>query len=55
MLQINAVYGSLAQGISEKDISKWPREYFCDILTKNVAALCLSLKICLRLNFSLLD
>ena len=34
----------LEQEVSEKSVSMWPRNCFCDILLKKVAALCLCLK-----------
>ena len=34
-------YADLAQEVSvEKNFRMWPRDYFCDILVKNVAAFC---------------
>ena len=36
--------GLLAQKVSEKNFSMWPRDCSCDILVKNVAALCSCLK-----------
>ena len=32
----NIDYDSLAQEVSEKNIGRWPREYSCDNLEKNV-------------------
>jgi hypothetical protein len=51
---IQTLWGQ-AQEISEKkNISKWPGDYSCDILLKNVA-FALVQKPCLRLNGRVLD
>lgn len=43
--------GGLAQGVSEdRNFNLWPRDYFCDILAKKVAAFSCCPKVCLGLK-----
>ena len=48
-------YAHPAQEVLEKNISKWPTDYSCDILTKNMVAFHLVLKICQKLNSRAMD